>query len=330
MVIQHRNGLCLIQKFRALGHTRLVGIDYNYHGIFRQIILHFLTGDKNIFRIRRILRNLIIQRPHGTGDFIDNDMRSFAKLCGCDLMSHHQNTVLNQNKFPQTFCFDSGLDSGIFRHLFLLAAEIGDSVAIFDDRLVTASCKCQVDGRSCISHGIQTKSNTERSASGVSDIDILNIFQNGKFIFRHLQITLFLDDNKVFIFFQLLYDTVHISDILIDLTVDQRNQKGLPDLFHTFHDLVIVVDIDQSCDQTLFFILLHIGFQLGDIPHIQCDKIFLVCRNMQQTLTVTESFHGHLAQFHCILPVVIGDLHLHLILCGLRINSTVQLRNHFI
>ena len=51
------------------------------------------------------------------------------------------------------------------------------------------------------------------------------------------------DNDKVAVFLQLLNNSVHPRHILVDLPVNQRNQKRLPDLLNTFDDLVVVVNI---------------------------------------------------------------------------------------
>lgn len=69
-------------------------------------------------------------------------------------------------------------------------------------------------------------------------------------------------DQEVFILLQLAYKSVKIGKILGDFPVDQCDQKGSSDFFHTFQSFFIIVQICQGNYQLIILILLNIFLKL--------------------------------------------------------------------
>ena len=113
---------------------------------------------------------------------------------------------------------------------------------------------------------IRDRANTQRCWNSISDIDGFYVLKQRELIFLQLLKILLLKDDEVLIILHLLNDAVHLGDILVDLPVHQSHQKRLAHLFHAAHDLIIVIDIDQSRNQPLLFRLLDITVQFRHIP----------------------------------------------------------------
>ncbi len=61
-------------------------------------------------------------------------------------MSHDENLVFQGNEFPERLCLHSGFDPGILRSLLTFSAIVCNTMAVFDDCLVSAPCQGKVDG----------------------------------------------------------------------------------------------------------------------------------------------------------------------------------------
>ena len=307
-MIQHRCHPRAPQKLRALRHLRLVRIHYHDHRIVCKIIHRLIRCEEDIILVHRALRDLIIQGPDRFRHSVDNDMRLLLQAHSSpvnphagaegirvrDLVSHDHNLILCDNELAQSLRLHAGFHAGILRILLFLPAEIGDAVAVLDDSLIPAARKRQVNGHAgiLIAEGIcgrvQPQSDTQSSGTGISDIDLLYLFQKGELIFCDLPVALLLKDNEILVLLHLFDDAVHIADIFVDLPVDQRHKERLAHLLHAFHDLIIIVNVDQARDHPLIFILPDISIELRHILHGHCHKEFFVFRDLEKLLLLTE------------------------------------------
>ena len=183
----------------------------------------------------------------------------------CNLMSHDNDLIFRHDKLSECLSLYTGFHTGILCCLLFLTAKVSNSITVFNHSLVSASCKCQVDRHTCIlitqciSCSIQPQSDTQCRWSCISDIDLLHFLQKWELILFDLLITGFTQYNKILVLLQLLDDSIHFTDIFIDLPVDQCNKKWLSYFFDTFHHFIVVININQSCDHPLLFIFTDIG-----------------------------------------------------------------------
>ena len=184
-----------------------------------------------------------------------------------NLMTHNNNFVSGHNKLSKCLSLNTRLHSCILRCLLLLTTKISYSVTILNNCLISASGKCKIDCHTRILVAqrircrIQSQTNTQCCWSWITDINLFYLFQKRKLIFFQLFISILSKYDKVFILLQFLYDTIYISDILIDLTVDQCHKKGLSDFLNTLHNFIIVININQSGNHSLIFVLSDVGIQ---------------------------------------------------------------------
>ena len=119
---------------------------------------------------------------------------------------------------------------------------------------------------------------------------------------------LFGHDNKIFVLFQLPCNPAIGSHIAIDLSVDQRREKGSPDVLHAFQCLVIIIDIDQPRRHGLVIHFFERQLQSGMI--IQIDRN----QTVVQRLLIRHGFRsGHIAKRNAVCLQQIGmllELHL--------------------
>ena len=253
MVVEHRDHAGTLQKLRTLCHLRFVCIYHNHHRIVINIVKRLVRCKKNIIFISRALCDFIIQRADGSRHFVNYNMGLFLQTYRSpvythtcseririrNLVPHHDNLVFGYNKLSERFRLDTGLDTGILRCLLLLASEIGNAVAVFDYRLIASPGKGKVNRHPGIlvaqrvRSRIQSKTDTQRGRAGISDIYLFYFLKDGELVFLYLLVALFTDNNKVFVLLHLLDNTVHISDILINLPVNQSHQKRLADFLYT-------------------------------------------------------------------------------------------------
>ena len=139
----------------------------------------------------------------------------------------------------------------------------------------------------------------------------------------------FFNYNKIFVFLKLLHNTGKIRNILVDLTVDQCHQKRLPYFLDTFHDLFIVININQSGHQPLLFIRPDIPVQLCHILKMYRNKIFLFLRYLQKLLCLTETFDRYALDLSLIISVKIIEFQAYRFILFLWKYAPVQLRNIF-
>lgn len=113
------------------------------------------------------------------------------------------------------------------------------------------------------------------------DIDLLHFLKQRELVFLDLLIAFLPDNNKVFILFHLFDNAVHIADIFVDLSVDQRHEKRLTYLFHALHDLIVIIDVDQSGDHPLILIFTDIGIELCDVSERNRHDKLLLLRDLK-------------------------------------------------
>jgi hypothetical protein len=148
-------------------------------------------------------------------------------------------------------------------------------------------------------------------------------------ILLHLMEIKIFNNDKVAVFLQLLNNSVHPRHILVDLPVNQRNQKRLPDLLNTFDDLVVVVNIDQSGHQLLILNFRHCLVQIRDVIHIEGDKVLFPLRYLKDRLLLAESCHRNLTQIHAVVPAHVGNLKPLSFLFLFRKHTSIQLWDVF-
>ena len=148
-----------------------------------------------------------------------------------DLVSHNHNLILAHHKFTESVGFYPGFYPGALAHLLGFAAKVCHLIPIFDHYLIASTAKSQVDGNAgiLIILGIGRRINADTDADGnchiISNVDSFHILQNIKPVFlQFFQRPLAHYQNKL-IFFQLFDQTVHFSEIFIQLSLDQSYQK---------------------------------------------------------------------------------------------------------
>ena len=143
-------------------------------------------------------------------------------------MPHNQDIVLARDDFTQCMGFDPGLDTCIFFYLLALAAVVIDLVGHLDYRLVTAASQCKVDRRAgkfvilCINQTVQTNTNAQCHRHLIANVDRLYILKQFKALLLHLHYGFFLQNNQIFILFDILADSVEAGNIFVYFSVNQR------------------------------------------------------------------------------------------------------------
>ena len=117
-------------------------------------------------------------------------------------------------------------------------------------------------------------------------------------------------DQEVFIPLQLAYKSVKIGKILGDFPVDQCDQKGSSDFFHTFQSFFIIVQICQGNYQLIILILLNIFLKLCLIIEKHCHKINVCIHIFQNTGFIYHIFHSNQLHGNTIDPVSKVGAHL--------------------
>ena len=146
-------------------------------------------------------------------------------------MTHNNDAILAGNDLPQGVGFYSRLDTGIFLYLLTLAAVVGNALRSLDDRLVTTTSQCQINGGTgeliilCIGQTIQSDTDTDSHSHFVTDVNGLHFFQQIKTALLQLRHRFFPHDHKVFVLLQLFTDTIQRSNVFVHLTVDQCDQQ---------------------------------------------------------------------------------------------------------
>ena len=235
----------MCQKLRTLRITRPVRIHNHDQRIAADHLKRLITVDKHIFRIAFLRSKTFHQWTNRAGRFIDNDLGLLAKDSGCtedsdtgteridirQTMSHNDNILAALNDLMQRMRLNTSLNPRITLHLLSLTTKVCDIFAILDNDLIAASSECQIDGCSCllvtlVIRGIfHTDSDTQCYRHLISDFDCLDILKDAETIIHHRLQILILKYDKVFIFLNLADQGIHLREILIYLTVYQRDKK---------------------------------------------------------------------------------------------------------
>ena len=197
-------------------------------------------------------------------------------------MTHNKNLVFDCHKLSKSLCFYSRFYACILCCLFTLATKISNSSAILNNSLIATSCKCQINGNTgvvvtlSIRLTAETKTDTKSGRNRISDINSLNIFKERKFIFLKLFELMLLKRNKILIIFHLANNTVYFRNILVNLSVYKSHKKRLAYIFYTINQFIIIINVNQSGNHPLFFILTDIFVKLRDILKINSNKRLLL------------------------------------------------------
>ena len=144
-------------------------------------------------------------------------------------MSHDKYLVIDCNILSQCFCFNTGFDTRVLCSHLTLAAIICNTMAVFDNSLIAASGKSQINGNTgiIITLGIITRTesqtNTQCQWNLITDIDCFYILEKREFVILQSLELLLLQSNKIFVRLGFLYDSVCFCNILVDLAIHQRN-----------------------------------------------------------------------------------------------------------
>ena len=206
--------------------------------------------------------------------------------------------------------------AGILLHLLALSAIIADLFGRLHHRLITAASQGQIDRRPGkfiilrIGESVQADPDADRNRHFVADIDRFHIIKDIKTLLAHLRHRLFAQDHEVFILLHLPADPIKTSHILIDFSVDQRDQKGAPHFFHTFKRLVIIVQIDRSHSQGLVIILFQGDLQGCFIEQIHGEQAALILFFLNDTAVAGNFPKRYSYKFGNVLAIVERNLKL--------------------
>ena len=160
-------------------------------------------------------------------------------------------------------CLDTCLDAGRLLKLLRFSAVILNPASIFQNCLISATTKCHINRNTRIiiilrvSVSIHTDANAQRHRHLISDVDGLYILQNRESLLLKLLNIFLLDDKEILVFLQRLYHTVHRTDVLVDLSVNQSCQQRTTYFLHTLKCLIVIVEVDQSGNHLLIRDLLQ-------------------------------------------------------------------------
>ncbi len=164
----------------------------------------------------------------------------------------------------------------------------------------------------------------------VPDVHLLDLLQQGELVRFEPFVAFLFNHDEILVIFQLFDNAVNVADILVNLAVNQRDQKGLAHFLHPLHHLVIIVNVNEARDQPLVFVFLDIGIQFRHVRHVKRDEILLAFRNLQQGFLLVKPLHGDHVELHPVvmLPALQFQLHVPHVLFGKH--AAVQFGNQLL
>ena len=210
-------------------------------------------------------------------------------------MAHDKDPVLACDYFPQRMRLDPRLDSGVLLHLLALPAIVADLLRRLDNGLIATSAQRQVNG--CpgkfivlgIAQAVQAHADTDGNRHLIADIYGLHILQKFETLIAHLSDRALTEDSQILVLFNLFADSVKTGNVLIHLSVNQRDKQRSPHFLHAFQRFVIIVQIYHSHCQGLIIILLQGDFQRRFIKQIHGIQTALVLL-LADDITVVSHF----------------------------------------
>ena len=119
--------------------------------------------------------------------------------------------------------------------------------------------------------------NTDTDADGdghfVAEVDGTDFIEQREAADFQLFQILALENDQIFIFFEFLDDRIDSAHGLCDLTFNQCREKGTPHLIDRFHRLIVIIDVDQTDDHALGFVLMDEGHDLRLIIEVHRDEL---------------------------------------------------------
>ena len=83
---------------------------------------------------------------------------------------------------------------------------------------------------------------------------------------------MFLTEYKeILIIFNTFYYGIQISQINVNLSVNQSHQEGLLNIRQFLHNFIVVINVSQSCIELLIRIFTLVSLQFGYIEHVHGD-----------------------------------------------------------
>ena len=99
--------------------------------------------------------------------------------------------------------------------------------------------------------------------------------------------------------------------------------------FHTVDHFIIIIYINEPCDQPLLFICLDILVQLCYILKMHRYKVLLLRRHLKQQACIVKSFYRDTPQFCLVFLIPIVHIHLNRVFYFLGEDTLIQLRDIF-
>ena len=336
-MVQNHYRFTEAQQIRAFCNGRLIDIhDYQY-GVAACHINCLLAGDDHIFIILRIILKQLYQRLNRSRRLVQYNMGFSAQSLGNPVdthcrpeavhirhpVTHNNDAILAGNDLPQGVGFYSRLDTGIFLYLLTLATVVGNALRSLDDRLVTTTSQCQINGSTgeliilCIGQTIQSDTDTDSHSHFVTDVNGLHFFQQIKTALLQLRHRFFPHDHKVFVLLQLFTDTIQGSNVFVHLTVDQCDQQGPADFLYALQRFLIVIQVDHPHREALIIHFLQCNVQRGLIKQIDCDQIAVVPFRIDHIAVFCHFLQGNLTELCYVFTAFILQFVLCLIHTGI-------------
>ena len=276
-------------------HTGPVHVaDHKHGGLVHHS--HCLLAADQYIRVALHILKAVYHRTDGFYIVVQNNIRLFLQgghqppdpHCRTEgvrirpLMGHDQHLLLILQQFFKGLGLHSRLNTGILLGSGTLSAEIGYLIPVLHCCLIAAPAQSQTDGHlgilKALLKAVASRTDTDGNGHGdlIPHVDGLHLIQQRETVAPE-DLHIFLRKYKeVFVILHPLYDGIDVGKIHVDLAVHQSRQGGMPDLVHGVHDLVIVVDICQTCDQLLVLIFLLQKPLSGHIKEIHNDDDVII------------------------------------------------------
>ena len=199
-MVQNDHSFRPIQKLRPFRVGWTVYIHYDQRRLHVHNCSCFAAFQEHIRFIIRIIFKIINNRTHRRRNLINNDMGRFVQRFRCpihsngrtkgihvaNLMSHDDNLIFSEDNLFQSMGLHTGFHTGSLFHLLRLTAIVGDFISGFNNRLITAAAKSQINGilRPCIGlsigNSIHPHTDTQCDRHFITYVNLPNFIQNGK------------------------------------------------------------------------------------------------------------------------------------------------------